>query len=37
MSLAVISSDPEQRFRLSLVDWEKYEQMAASLDGRHVH
>ena len=36
MSLAVVASDPEQRFRLSLVDWDKYEQMAALLDGRHV-
>jgi Uma2 family endonuclease len=26
----------EQRFRLSLVSWEKYEQMAAWFDGRHV-
>jgi Uma2 family endonuclease len=36
MSVAAIPTSGEQRFRLSLVNWEKYEQMAAWLDGRHV-
>src|SRR5438270_13788281 len=36
MSVATVSASGEQRFRLSLVSWEKYEQMAAWLDGRHV-
>jgi Uma2 family endonuclease len=36
MSVAGIPTSSEQRFRLSLVSWEKYEQMAAWLDGRHV-
>jgi Uma2 family endonuclease len=36
MSVAAVGASGEQRFRLSLVSWEKYEQMAAWLDGRHV-
>src|SRR4051812_9935695 len=36
MSVATAAGRGEQRFRLSLVSWEKYEQMAAWLDGRHV-
>jgi Uma2 family endonuclease len=36
MSVATVSASGEQRFRLSLVSWEKYEQMIAWFDGRHV-
>ena len=36
MSVAAVGASGEQRFRLSLVSWEKYEQMVAWLDGRHV-
>jgi Uma2 family endonuclease len=36
MSTAVTSSSREQRFLLSLVSWEKYEQMVAWFNGRHV-
>jgi len=36
MSVAAVPASGEQRFRFSLVSWEKYEQMAAWLDGRHV-
>src|SRR5436309_303596 len=36
MSVEVVPTSGEQRFRLSLVSWEKYEQMAAWLNGRHV-
>ena len=36
MSVTAVSGLAEQRFRLSLVSWEKYEQMAAWLNGRHV-
>jgi Uma2 family endonuclease len=36
MSIAAVAASGEQRFRLSLVSWEKYEQMVAWLDGRHV-
>jgi Uma2 family endonuclease len=36
MSIAVSPTAAEQRFRVSLVNWEKYEQMAAWFDGRHV-
>src|SRR5215510_5085277 len=36
MSVAVSPTSGEQRFRLSLVSWEKYEQMAEWFDGRHV-
>ncbi len=36
--MSVVKSAPasEQRFRLSLVSWEKYEQMVAWFEGRHV-
>ncbi len=36
MSVEAIPSAPEQRFRVSLVSWDKYEQMAAWFAGRHV-
>jgi Uma2 family endonuclease len=36
MSVATVSASGEQRFRLSLVSWEKYEQMVAWFEGRHV-
>jgi Uma2 family endonuclease len=36
MSTVAVRASSEQRFRISLVSWEKYEQMAAWFDGRHV-
>jgi Uma2 family endonuclease len=36
MSVAPILTDAEQRFRISFINWEKYEQLAAWFDGRHV-
>jgi Uma2 family endonuclease len=36
MSFATAGVFGEQRFRISLVSWEKYEQMAAWFEGRHV-
>jgi Uma2 family endonuclease len=35
-TVATSPASGEQRFRLSLVNWEKYEQMVAWFDGRHV-
>src|SRR4051794_5709328 len=36
MSIAVGPFAADQRFHVSLVTWEKYEQMAAWFEGRHV-
>ena len=36
VSVTAVPALAEQRFRLSLVSWEKYEQMSAWLNGRHV-
>src|SRR5205823_5295106 len=35
-SMSATMVAPGQRFRLSLVSWEKYEQMVAWFEGRHV-